>query len=193
MTEAECIQRVRDLTVGVNHHHFQQWPEELGKAIHRLLPQKGAIRNYLEIGAGAGHVARVWDTFFEFSEIALIDNGKLYSGRLEQALRAREWIGDSTSPLAITALAEWDLRFDLVFIDADHSYESVKADTELAAAYAAESCYFVFHDTERDGVSRWLHQLNADNSPWRQRLQRLYQWVHRPGNRGTAIYHGEFS
>ena len=39
-----------------------------------------------------------------------------------------------------------DRSFDLVYVDGDHAYESVKADAELAVEMAAPSGFLVFND-----------------------------------------------
>jgi SAM-dependent methyltransferase len=57
---------------------------------------------------------------------------------------------------------------DMVFIDADHSYEGVKRDTELAreSLSAAGGC-IIWHDYHRDlpGVVRYLDELVVQNRP----------------------------
>jgi hypothetical protein len=39
-----------------------------------------------------------------------------------------------------------DRSFDLVYVDGDHEYESVKADAELAVEMTADSGFLVFND-----------------------------------------------
>ena len=51
-------------------------------------------KNYLEIGAGSGHVARVLNHFFDFETIHLMDIASRYGDRLQQVPNAVEWIGD---------------------------------------------------------------------------------------------------
>ncbi len=182
MTEADVIQRIRDLTVGVNAKHFQQWPEELGAMAYVLLQRPHADWNYLEIGAGAGHVARVLDDLFSFDAIRLIDDDKLYGGRLEQVPNAIEWVGDSTSREAHNVLHRWGLTYNLIFVDASHEYHSVKVDVQRALRYAADPCYVCLHDTEKNGVPQCLWEVIR-----REDTTMIGHWVHKAGNRGTAL------
>jgi hypothetical protein len=165
MTVEECIQQIDRMTVDVSIHHFQQNTEELGGMVHLLLQQPRQPTHYLEIGAGAGWVAKVLHSFFHFHHIRLIDNGKHYRGRLEQVPKAEEWIGDSRSPQAREAIRRWGLQYDLIFIDADHAYESVKSDTYLALTCAVSECYFAFHDARHGEVRQWLAELLEGRIP----------------------------
>lgn len=56
--------------------------------------------------------------------------------------------------------------FDLIFIDADHTFEGVSRDTQLAKLVAAPGCCLIWHDYTNDcpGVRRFLDQYsNACN------------------------------
>lgn len=161
LAQQVIVEKIRAMTAEVSTHHFQQHPEELGGMIHLLLQQPDQPKSYLEIGAGAGHVARVLDHFFNFSAIRLIDDGKHYSGRLQQVPKAQEWVGDSTSKAAMDAVTGWGLRFDLIFIDAGHTYHEVVSDTRLALGYVADQCWLAFHDARHGEVRQWLAKLDA--------------------------------
>ena len=58
--------------------------------------------------------------------------------------------------------------YDLIFIDADHSYEGVRRDTELALPLVAPTGYVVWHDYAnwgyfdgKNGVPEYLGELAA--------------------------------
>lgn len=54
-------------------------------------------------------------------------------------------------------------KFDLIFIDAGHSYEDALHDFLLARKYLTERGVIVFHDTESwDGVKRLMNEIKAD-------------------------------
>ena len=56
--------------------------------------------------------------------------------------------------------------FDLIFLDADHSYTAVKNDTNILLGLLSERGYFVWHDYAnwgkvggKNGVPEYLHEL----------------------------------
>lgn len=56
--------------------------------------------------------------------------------------------------------------YDLIFLDADHSYEAVKHDTETLLPLLAPHGHFIWHDyanwgkfNRMNGVPEWLHEL----------------------------------
>jgi hypothetical protein len=159
MNKEEIADRIVELTADVDGHHFQQHPEELAGMIELLLTDPP--KRYLEIGAGSGNVARVLDNFFDFDIVRLIDDGKHYSGRLEQIPKAIEWIGDSTSSEAVDTIDQWGQRFDLILIDGGHAYENVKSDTYLTLRCADDPCWIAFHDARHGEVRVWLAKLQA--------------------------------
>lgn len=155
---------IERLTEGISANHFQQSSIELGKLLEYMAGQSMTPKRYLEIGAGAGHVARVFNHFFAFESIHLVDNGH-YSGRLDQVPQAIEWVGDSTSPRAFEAVKAWGVTFDFVFIDGDHAAASVRSDTELALLCAESPCWICFHDARHGDVRPWLAELTAGHIP----------------------------
>lgn len=159
MTSDECTAQIEAITQGVGCNHFQQTPSELAQMISLLLSQPTLLANYLEIGAGTGWTAKVMDSFLQFEQVRLIDNGVRYSGRLERVPKALEWVGDSTTLEASQALEAWGIQYDLVYVDGDHSYRSVRSDTFLATKCAKPSCYVAFHDARHGEVRWWLKEL----------------------------------
>jgi predicted O-methyltransferase YrrM len=51
------------------------------------------------------------------------------------------------------------LRFDMVWIDADHSYEKVREDIRLWSCYLDKDGLLCGHDAEYPGVSRAINEL----------------------------------
>jgi hypothetical protein len=57
------------------------------------------------------------------------------------------------------------LPLDLVFIDGDHSYESVKSDFEIVRPWLSPNAVLAFHDTVAyPGVSRLLGEILASGT-----------------------------
>jgi hypothetical protein len=58
--------------------------------------------------------------------------------------------------------------YDLIFLDADHTYEAVKHDTQVLLPFLAPAGMFVWHDyanwgkfSGKNGVPEWLQELSA--------------------------------
>jgi cephalosporin hydroxylase len=52
-----------------------------------------------------------------------------------------------------------DKVFNFIFIDADHSYEGVKADFEAWSPLLKSGGEIAFHDTNYEGVTRLLEEI----------------------------------
>lgn len=59
--------------------------------------------------------------------------------------------------------------FDLIFLDADHSFNSVKHDTEITRSLLSNRGYFLWHDyanwgkfSRKNGVPEYLHELSQE-------------------------------
>jgi predicted O-methyltransferase YrrM len=50
-------------------------------------------------------------------------------------------------------------EIDLLFIDALHDYDNVKADFEAWVKYLSDGGYVLFHDSVQSGVNRFLQEL----------------------------------
>ncbi len=172
MTEAEIIQYIHDAGTGtggfggtwIGGYHAEQIPEELGPMIAYLLEQPQVFRNYLEIGAAAGGTAHLMSDLIGFERLHIIDDNGLpkHVHRKANVPDAVEWIGNSQSEECRQAVDAWGVKFDLILIDAGHSYEAVKADTFLGIGTAADHCFFVFHDELSvlcPGVKAWIQEI----------------------------------
>ena len=54
--------------------------------------------------------------------------------------------------------------YDLIFIDADHTFDGVNRDTQLAKIVAAPGCCLIWHDYNPDcpGVRKFLDQYSIN-------------------------------
>jgi hypothetical protein len=147
-------------------YHAEQVPEELAPTIEFALGHLEDLSprpwNYLEIGAAAGGTARLMNDFFHFDRLHIIDDNQLpkHVHRKQNVPQAVEWVGNSHSKECEQAVVDWGMKFDVIFIDGDHSYHGVMADTYLALQCANVPALFIFHDILCcDGVKRWCGEL----------------------------------
>ena len=140
----------------------QQRQGELAQLVHYLLPDKARYRRFLEIGSAAGGTARILDDFLGFDSIHIIDDNALglQDIRKKNLPDAVEWIGDSTSKDCRMAMHGWRKNFDLIHIDAGHTYECVSSDTWLAIQHAAPRATIALHDVLCcEGITRWVAEM----------------------------------
>lgn len=136
-------------------YYVQQDPQELGQLIYWLktsLMVPRPMYNYLEIGSAAGGTMRVlhdvggliWNAY-------VIDDNKhprhVHRPKTLGKTEVKEFIGDSHSMECARWLKNLDKKFHMVYIDGDHSFAGVKADTELVLPYLDRDAIVVYHDT----------------------------------------------
>ena len=139
----------------------------LAKLVRLLKPHR-----MLELGSYRGYVARAIAEQMEADAtlVALDVNpahGEAYRGT---DLAAR--IDRRVASISPEAFGEHELgSYDLIFLDADHVYQSVKHDTEVAIPLLAPSGVMVWHDyknwgafSKQCGVPEYLAEL-ADSLP----------------------------
>lgn len=128
---------------------------------------------YLEIGTASGGVLRflVEEEPLDFELVAFVDDGRHHraperDANVNQAIAfsnakhgcgvaVAQYIGDSHADLARDYLRALVERpgvprrrhvFHVAFIDGDHSYAGVKADTELVLPFMAKGGLVIYHD-----------------------------------------------
>lgn len=80
---------------------------------------------------------------------------------------------------AVAATSYPDGSFRMVFIDADHSYEGVKADFEAWESKIGVDGEMAFHDSDVPGVKQLLEEL-AEIGEWKQEgLRHTLSWWRR--------------
>lgn len=146
-------------------YHVQQNPNEFADLIYYLRQNKMPYNaDYLEIGAAGGGASRILYELLNLKFITIIDNNlhpkHIYRKNNLKNIPHMEFIGDSHSNECYQFLKTLNKKYDLVFIDGDHSYNGVKQDTNLVLPYLKNKSKIIFHDTLLvDDVRLWSEKL----------------------------------
>jgi hypothetical protein len=171
--------------VGVNHPSWfgenlyvggleiQQVPEEYVEYLWFLKNNK--FKNYLNVGIGKGGSFLI-ETFIQenLKSSTAIDNSSYwYQDQKESITEKIEWLKNNTTTSIEFYDAdskEWlikcDKKFDIIFIDGDHSYEGVKTDYINSLPLLENNGYMIFHDissTGCPGVVRIWDEIKHDS------------------------------
>jgi predicted O-methyltransferase YrrM len=171
--------------------YLQQSPTEMTKLLLFLIDRNRMYRNYLEVGCAAGGFAFLMNLFFNIENMVLIDDGKHVRAKmLPEVLKDvnyQLWTGDSQSKQAVDFLRSLNLKFDIIIIDADHSYNGVKKDTYNFIEFLDKDGFVIFHDTEVKtcGIMKWLGEIKEDNL---FNLKEVAEFVEQPGKLGIKVY-----
>jgi cephalosporin hydroxylase len=167
----EVIKKASD--AGVDHIRFggskrggvnvQQMPDEIGPCLYYL--QDRGIQSYLEIGAASGGLTFLVNKILKPKRIVIVDDNKhRKNGLRSKVLRGvdrEEIIGDSQSKKIVQKVKELGQSYDLIVIDADHSFKGVMADIKNYANLCEK--YLVLHDTVCcKGVREAFERLQRD-------------------------------
>jgi len=131
--------------------HLQQIASEIAECIYDLKNVNLKFHNFLEIGAAAGGNTYLFNHFFNFNHIAIIDDNqhKKYALRQEvlKDVPHSEFIGNSHSQQAVQFLENLRCNYDIIFIDGDHSYGGVLYDYMTYKEFLNYKGFIIFHDT----------------------------------------------
>jgi len=101
------------------------------------------LENCIEIGTSAGYSTYILSHIFNNVSTVDIDINNIQQAMQFNADRTNITFlhGDSTA-------SQWDesLKFDVAFIDADHSYDAVISDTKKSIQYGTKDMYIIFDD-----------------------------------------------
>jgi predicted O-methyltransferase YrrM len=145
-------------------YELQQSPGEISDFL--LEYQNMEVENFLEIGVAAGGNTRIFCDFLKIKDVYTIDLDEHPSISYENNPNARDnnfrslkntggienFYGDSHSEEAKEWLSRKGVKFDMVFIDGDHTEQGIKLDTELVLPYLNDNAYVIYHDTVVVGV-----------------------------------------
>jgi hypothetical protein len=140
---------------------LQQIPEEYVEYLWFL--KRGGFKNYLNIGIGKGG-SFLTETYIQESLISsiAIDNSSYWQGEQKNSIMDKiNWLTtntkcsiefyDSDSTTWLKLQSPYARKFDVIFVDGDHSYEGVKADYENSIRLLNEEGYIIFHDIASRG------------------------------------------
>jgi len=157
---------------------IQQRPGELARCIEFFMNKKEESEQldyYAEIGACAGGTTRSMYNFLNFKELLIIDDngvsdeefyvnqrGDLNRGHNLEGVPRVEIIGFSSEQRVLDEALKLSekQKYDMLFIDGDHSYMGVKTDTINYLPIVRDGGYLIFHDTAhiRD-IQYWLNEI----------------------------------
>jgi len=158
---------------------MQQRPEEISRLIKFFLDKKiqgESLKYYAEIGACSGGTTFAINKFLEFNELLIIDDGgaeasDFYVDQRGDQLRGQnlkfipriEIIGSSAEQRVIDMVLHISTKqkYDILFIDGDHSYQGIRLDTINYLSIVRQGGYVIFHDTAEHipGIQQWLSEL----------------------------------
>lgn len=152
--------------------HMMQSPWELADFIFALkkheINNNFRIKNFLDVGFSSGQNNSVLNKFFNFENIVALDNfsSHINTDALFANLQHKNLtlaIGDSTSSRIIDIVNKLG-NYDLIFIDANHTYEYVKKDFENFKPFLEKGGVIGFHDVDCPdwkGINKFWKELEA--------------------------------
>lgn len=131
--------------------HLQQSLDEIKSLLEYLIYQNRNYLNFLEIGSAAGGNTFLFNYYFDFKNIVIIDDNQHPKHQLRKTILQKnnyiEYIGNSQCIEARKFIEDQNLLFDIIFIDADHSYNGVKNDVENFKSFLNIDGFLILHDT----------------------------------------------
>lgn len=125
--------------------NIEQKPEEF-KGLLDLLASSDNRKYALEIGSNYGGTSFGLCHIYE-NVISLDIKHHPNFDKIRESFPSYNYIiSDSTSNDTVNLIKSLDIKFDLIFIDGDHSYEGVKNDYEKYKQFLSDDGYLAFHD-----------------------------------------------
>jgi hypothetical protein len=152
--------------------HLMQSPWELADFIFALKKYENdtgyKIRRFLEVGFSSGQNNSILNKFFHFDHIVGLDlfNSNTNGFSLQGNMQHKNLVlitGDSTSERVIDLVNKMG-PYDLIFIDANHTYEFVKKDFENFSPFLEKGGVIGFHDIDCPdwmGINKFWKELDA--------------------------------
>lgn len=128
----------------------QQTPDEIANCIHYLLSSNANVNSYLEVGAAAGGTTFLFNHYFHPSQIVILDNNSHPKCAVRKntlsGLDYIEIIDDSQAEEAIRRAGKY-APFDLVVLDAVHTYVETMMDVVHFSPMLNPGGYLFLHDS----------------------------------------------
>ncbi len=134
---------------------LQQVPQEYSKLLKWF--QGKNFHSYLELGIGRGGSFLLNVMFQKDIDMAVaVDNSEYWKNDQKKSIKEKiEWLKEQDKYVSFYDCSTDDffankiglsIKFDCIFIDADHSYEGVKKDFDNALRHIKRDGYIIFHD-----------------------------------------------
>jgi len=163
--------------------YLQQHMDEYVDMINFLLLQNPPIKTFLEVGAASGGNTYVLSNILNLEKVIIIDdNSHHHHSKRKDILKDiqyEEYICDSQSEEAKKYVNDLDIQFDFIYIDANHSFNSVKNDYFNYKDFVKIGGLLGFHDAGIKGLPQLFEEVvSKDNS-----FEMIFDVFHRFGNR----------
>ena len=109
-----------------------------------------------------------------FEDLQMVDNTHI-SGNYTMA-DVQSFVGDDVrlirgdSAAVLPAMTE---RFDLIFIDGNHTYWATKVDLENSMALLARDGFVALHNCSSHGYPDWEYYNRVDGGPWQISIEMM--------------------
>ena len=154
-------------------NHLLQIPDELCELIFFLKKyekeNKLSLKSFLEIGFSHGLTNTILNKFFNFTKNVAVDRlgAHLNGTTLLANLRFKNLVllsSDTNSKNTIENIKKLGL-YDIIFIDADHKYESVKKDYYNYKNFLSKKGLIIMHDIflPNSGSKKFWNELKSRN------------------------------
>lgn len=131
--------------------YLQQNPDEISQILSFIIENKYKCDCMLEVGSAAGGNAKVFCETLSVKELFIVDNNMHPRHTVRPhnltKINYKEYIGDSQSKDAANWLSSFSKKFNIIYIDADHSYQGVKNDVDNYLDFLEEDGLMIFHDS----------------------------------------------
>ena len=152
--------------------HLMQSPWELADFIFALKEFEERtgkkLKRFLEVGFASGITNTVLHKFFDFELIVAVDyfSSNINAANLHGNMLYKNLIllcGNSRGNFVLDSVGKLG-KFDLIFIDADHTYEGVRADFENFSPFLSDVGVIGFHDVncpDWPGVRKFWEECSS--------------------------------
>lgn len=102
------------------------------------------LKHCLEVGTNLGYSTYILSHLFEQVVSVDVDINALY--RAQEFNKERSNITFLHGNFSAGIPLDWQIRYDVAFIDANHSYQNVRADTENCRLVGVPEMYIIYDD-----------------------------------------------
>jgi predicted O-methyltransferase YrrM len=163
--------------------HLQQHIDEYVDMLEFLTNLDTPIKTFLEVGAASGGNTHVLANILNLSKVAIVDDNShtKFAMRKEtlKNIPHDEFVGNSQGPEAKEFINKLNIKFDFVYIDADHSFEGVTKDFNNFKEFVKVGGHLGFHDAGTKGLPQLFEEVVSKDDSFKM----VFDVFHRFGNR----------